>query len=67
MALSGKRRHERKTAADIQNALLKVVEDPKGTARGARIEGKRIAGKTGTAEIKAKQGEKEKKRIFRRL
>ncbi|RWR08091.1 penicillin-binding transpeptidase domain-containing protein [Siminovitchia fortis] len=53
-----------KTAADIQNALLKVVEDPKGTARGARIEGKRIAGKTGTAEIKAKQGEKGKENGF---
>lgn len=53
-----------KTAADIQNALLKVVEDPKGTARGAKISGKRIAGKTGTAELKAKQGEKGKENGF---
>lgn len=53
-----------KTAADIQNALVKVVEDPKGTARGARISGKRLAGKTGTAELKAKQGEKGKENGF---
>lgn len=53
-----------KTAADIQNALLKVVEDPKGTAREARIEGRRIAGKTGTAELKVKQGEKGKENGF---
>ncbi|MFD1706483.1 penicillin-binding transpeptidase domain-containing protein [Siminovitchia sediminis] len=53
-----------KTAADLEKALLKVVEDPSGTARSARIEGKRVAGKTGTAELKARQGEKGKENGF---
>ncbi|MBS4219725.1 penicillin-binding transpeptidase domain-containing protein [Bacillus sp. FJAT-49711] len=42
-------------------ALRKVVEDPHGTARGARIDGYPLAGKTGTAEFaKAEQGKKGK-------
>ncbi|MFS0644776.1 penicillin-binding transpeptidase domain-containing protein [Siminovitchia sp. 179-K 8D1 HS] len=52
------------TAADLQKALVKVVEDPKGTARSARIPGYPLAGKTGTAELKAKQGEKGKENGF---
>ena len=32
--------------------------DPQGTAHKAQIEGLPLAGKTGTAELKAKQGEK---------
>lgn len=43
-----------KEAADtVRQALLQVVEDPHGTAHAAKIEGVKIAGKTGTAEIKA--------------
>ncbi|MBS4196937.1 penicillin-binding transpeptidase domain-containing protein [Lederbergia citri] len=42
-------------------ALRKVVEDPHGTARGARINGYPLAGKTGTAEFaKEEQGKKGK-------
>ncbi|MBS4210308.1 penicillin-binding transpeptidase domain-containing protein [Bacillus sp. FJAT-50079] len=47
-------------AEKIQNALRKVIDDPKGTARAAKIEGYPLAGKTGTAELKEKQGEKGK-------
>ena len=42
----------------INNMLLKVVEDPQGTAHKAKLDGLPLAGKTGTAELKAKQGEK---------
>ena len=45
-------------AAQINNMLKKVVNDPQGTAHKARIEGLPLAGKTGTAELKVKQGEK---------
>ncbi|RSK54204.1 penicillin-binding transpeptidase domain-containing protein [Bacillus canaveralius] len=44
--------------AQINNSLRKVVEDPSGTAHSARIDGYPLAGKTGTAELKEKQGEK---------
>lgn len=37
----------------IKEDLVQVVENPNGTAYAARIKGMRIAGKTGTAEIKA--------------
>lgn len=36
----------------VKEALIQVVEDAKGTAHSAKIEGVTIAGKTGTAEIK---------------
>lgn len=39
----------------IRNDLIQVVENPAGTGHEARIEGGSIAGKTGTAEIKASQ------------
>lgn len=39
----------------IRNDLIQVVENPAGTGHEARIEGMSIAGKTGTAEIKASQ------------
>lgn len=42
-------------ANTIKEDLIQVVEDPKGTAHEAKIEGMTIAGKTGTAEIKASQ------------
>ncbi|MCM2676955.1 penicillin-binding transpeptidase domain-containing protein [Alkalicoccobacillus plakortidis] len=40
--------------------LVDVLEDPKGTARAAAVDGVRIAGKTGTAELKATREEKGK-------
>ena len=39
----------------IRNDLIQVVENPEGTGHDAQIEGLSIAGKTGTAEIKATQ------------
>jgi penicillin-binding protein 3 len=44
-------------AALIEGYLRKVVSDPDGTAHAAELEGYSLAGKTGTAEIKQKQGE----------
>lgn len=44
-------------AALIAADLRKVVADPHGTAHAADIPGYPLAGKTGTAEIKQKQGE----------
>jgi cell division protein FtsI (penicillin-binding protein 3) len=38
------------TAATISRWLVGVVEDPKGTGKRARLEGWRVAGKTGTAQ-----------------
>lgn len=41
-------------AADtVRDDLIQVVESPEGTGHSARIEGLTLAGKTGTAEIKA--------------
>jgi len=40
----------------ISADLRKVVSDPGGTARAAQIPGFPLAGKTGTAELKQKQG-----------
>lgn len=39
--------------AIVVRALRSVVKNPEGTGHGAEIEGMKIAGKTGTAEIKA--------------
>lgn len=36
----------------VQKALIQVVENPAGTAHSFRVEGLKLAGKTGTAEIK---------------
>ncbi|MDP4164021.1 MAG: penicillin-binding transpeptidase domain-containing protein [Bacillota bacterium] len=48
-----------KAAVDtIAPILRKIVSDPHGTAHAADIPGYPLAGKTGTAELKAKQGEK---------
>ncbi len=41
----------KEVAAKIFNLMVKVVEDPNGTGREVYIEGKTIAGKTGTAEV----------------
>lgn len=40
-------------ARSIQEDLIQVIENPDGTGHNARIEGIPLAGKTGTAEIKA--------------
>ena len=49
-----------KEATDtIRDDLIQVVENPGGTAHSAQIEGKTIAGKTGTAEIKASKDDTE--------
>ncbi|TLS51902.1 penicillin-binding transpeptidase domain-containing protein [Paenibacillus antri] len=45
------------TAAAMNRMLLEVVEHPAGTGHRASIEGRRIAGKTGTAELKKSKGE----------
>ena len=44
-------------ADEIKNDLIQVVEDAGGTAHSAQIQGKTLAGKTGTAEIKASQSD----------
>jgi penicillin-binding protein 3 len=47
----------KENAALVSGILRKVVSDPSGTAHAAEIPGYPLAGKTGTAEIKQKQGE----------
>lgn len=39
----------------LLNDLISVIEDPNGTGFDARIEGVKLAGKTGTAELKTSQ------------
>ncbi|GIO28882.1 MULTISPECIES: penicillin-binding transpeptidase domain-containing protein [Paenibacillus] len=46
------------TAAAVNGMLLEVVDNPKGTGHGAYIKGYKIAGKTGTAELKRTKEEK---------
>lgn len=46
------------TAAAVNRMLLEVVENPKGTGHGAYIKGRKMAGKTGTAELKRSKDEK---------
>ena len=43
----------KEVADEIQNDLVQVVENPNGTGHVAQINGITIAGKTGTAELKA--------------
>lgn len=45
-------------ALALNTMLTKVITDPKGTAHNGQIANYPLAGKTGTAEIKQKQGEK---------
>ena len=49
----------KEAAETIRDDLIQVVENPGGTAHSAQIEGKTIAGKTGTAEIKASKDDTE--------
>lgn len=43
----------KKTAGVIKEDLVQVIEHPSGTGHGAKTSGVKLAGKTGTAEIKA--------------
>ncbi len=45
----------KEAAKTIKEDLIQVIENPNGTANSAKIEGIKLAGKTGTAEIKDKQ------------
>ncbi len=47
------------TANTIKNALIQVVENPNGTANDMKIAGTKIAGKTGTAELKTSSDDTE--------
>ena len=47
----------KEAANTIKQDLVQVVEDASGTAHSAKIEGMTLAGKTGTAEIKASQND----------
>ena len=49
----------KEAANEIKQDLIQVVENPNGTAYGAKIQGMKIAGKTGTAEIKVSQDDEE--------
>jgi cell division protein FtsI/penicillin-binding protein 2 len=49
-----------KTANIIAEGLKQVVANPNGTAHGAYIKDITLAGKTGTAELKGKKGERGK-------
>ena len=49
----------KEAANEVRDDLIQVVENPSGTAHLAKIEGKTIAGKTGTAEIKQSKDDTE--------
>ena len=48
----------KEASEEIKNDLIQVVENPEGTAKDMKINGITIAGKTGTAELKASKDEK---------
>jgi penicillin-binding protein len=48
----------KESTTTILNDMIQVVENPNGTGHGAQIPGATIAGKTGTAEVKASQDDK---------
>lgn len=45
----------KEAANTIKEDLIQVIENPNGTAHSVKIDGVKLAGKTGTAEIKDKQ------------
>ena len=47
----------KEAAEEIKNDLIQVVENPEGTAKDMKVNGVSIAGKTGTAELKASKDE----------
>ena len=49
----------KEAANEVRDGLIQVVENPSGTAHSAKIEGKTIAGKTGTAELKKSSDDKD--------
>ena len=49
----------KEAANEVRDGLIQVVENPSGTAHTAKIAGKTIAGKTGTAEIKQSKDDTE--------
>lgn len=49
----------KEAANSIKDDLIQVIEDENGTAHSAKISGITLAGKTGTAEIKKTQDDKE--------
>ena len=51
------------TVNTIKDYLLQVVETPEGTADDMRVEGTRIAGKTGTAELKQSKDSQERETL----
>ncbi|MDM5297184.1 penicillin-binding transpeptidase domain-containing protein [Bacillus pumilus] len=53
---SPKRVMKEDTANTVKDALVQVVAHPNGTARSLQIKDADIAAKTGTAELKSKQG-----------
>lgn len=48
----------KESANTIKEDLIQVVENPEGTANDMKVSGRTIAGKTGTAELKANKDEK---------
>jgi len=48
---------DQENVTKLNEALKQVVENPRGTANAAKIDGYPLAGKTGTAEFKEKQNE----------
>ncbi len=45
----------KEAAANVWDYMVQVIENPEGTGREGKVEGLALAGKTGTAEIKASQ------------
>ena len=53
----------KEVANTIKQDLIQVVENSDGTAHGLKINGKTIAAKTGTAEVKASKDDTEGREI----
>ena len=55
---------KKETAAFVNDLLVQVVNHPDGTGADAKISGKQMAGKTGTAELKQSKDEEGKENGF---